>query len=175
MTFPRRTHLIHSPPCTTTPQHPHSTSTRHPQFDSHRTTCKPLNFERYHPNYAADPTHFLSLEGQNISRHEGRTDPAVYAPIPELIQHYWQRIELFHWLPDNTLPFATLPYAFIMSLTLPVSLITMSRHGSIVQILLPHNLTGGYVRQLRFFASASPRTRGTSMSRYQCYPQPGPV
>ena len=120
--------------------------------------------DSYYPNYAADPTHFLSLEGQYISRHGGRADPTAYASIPEL----------FHWLPDNEedfhVAFATSPYAFIMSLTPLVSLITVSRHGSIVQILPPHNLTCGYVRQSRAFASESPLTQSASRPRNQCYP-----
>ena len=69
-----------------------------------------------------------------------------------------------------TLLFATLPYALITQLTLPVTLITMFRHGSIFHTSPPHNLTCGYVRQLRVFASASQRTRGTSTSRYQRHP-----
>ena len=64
-----------------------------------------------------------------------------------------------------TLLFATSPYELTTQLTLPATLITTFRHGSIVHTSPPHNLTCGYVRQSRVFASASPRTRGTSMSR----------
>ena len=66
-----------------------------------------------------------------------------------------------------TLLFATSPYELTTQLTLPATLITTFRHGSIVHTSPPHNLTCGYVRQSRVFASASPRTRGTSISRYQ--------
>ena len=78
---------------------PHNIRTQLPQETLNLIHIVPhanlSTFERYYPNYAADLTHFLSLEGQYISRHEGRTDPTV-ASIPELIQYYWQRIEFFH-------------------------------------------------------------------------------
>ena len=58
---------------------PHNIRTQHPQETLNLIHIVPhanlSTFERYYPNYAADPTHFLSLEGQYISRHEGRTDP----------------------------------------------------------------------------------------------------
>ena len=83
---------------------PHNIRTQLPQETLNLIHVVPhadlSTLERYYPNYAADPTHFLSLEGQYISRHEGRTDPTV-ASIPELIQYYWQRIEFFHWLSDD--------------------------------------------------------------------------
>ena len=109
---------------------PHNIRTQLPQDTLNLIHVVPqtalATFERYYPNYAADPTHFLSLEGQSISRHGRRTDLTAYASIPEL----------FHWLPDNEeefhVAFATSPYAFIMSLTPLVSLITVSRHGSIL-------------------------------------------
>jgi len=83
---------------------PHNIRTQLPQETLNLIHVAPhadlSTLERYYPNYAADPTHFLSLAGQYISRHDGRTDPTV-ASIPELIQYYWQRIEFFHWLPDD--------------------------------------------------------------------------
>ena len=58
-------------------------------------------FEQY--TFTADdnsrPT--IYLEGHFITSQQAHSDPLGFASIPEFIQYYWQRIELFHWMPEN--------------------------------------------------------------------------
>ena len=46
-------------------------------------------------------TIFFLLKTNTFLDTKDAQTPAVYASIPELFQYYWQRIEPFHWLPDN--------------------------------------------------------------------------
>ena len=43
----------------------------------------------------------IYLEGHLITSQLAHSDPLGSTSIPEFLQYYWQRIELFHWMPEN--------------------------------------------------------------------------
>jgi len=43
----------------------------------------------------------FTLQGQVLTRTLAEDRHPRFISVPEYIQYYWQRIELFHWLPDN--------------------------------------------------------------------------
>ena len=43
----------------------------------------------------------FTLQGQELTRTLAEDRHPRFISVPEYIQYYWQRIEFFHWLPEN--------------------------------------------------------------------------
>ena len=102
MTFPPRTLTIHFSTCTMTPTTSALNFYKKPStgFTLPHMPTSPLSSGTI-PITPRIRTIFFLLRANTFLDTKDAQTPAVYASIPELFQYYWQRIEPFHWLPDN--------------------------------------------------------------------------